>query len=204
MPALANAKHEKFAQAIAKGVPAGKAYADAGYKPSDANATRLKSNDKIKARVQELIDLGAVKAEVSIARVLEELSHIAFADIRNAVKWGISPGDVSAANADPNGLGIYPVRLIPSEKIDDSTAKAVAEVSLTAQGVKVKMHDKLSALDKLAKHLGMFVERHEVTGKDGKPIETRDTSREAIAKAISELPEGDRDAIRALVERLDK
>lgn len=204
MPALANAKHEKFAQALAKGVPSYQAYVDAGYSYNEGNASRLKSNEKVQARVQELLDKGAAKAEVSIARVLEELSHIAFADIRNAVKWGVSPNDVSSENADPNSLGIYPVRLIPSEKIDDSAAKAVAEVSLTAQGVKVKMHDKLSALDKLAKHLGMFVERHEVTGKDGKPIETRDTSREAIAKAISELPEGDRDAIRALVERLDK
>jgi hypothetical protein len=33
-----------------------------------------------------------------------------------------------------------------------------------------KLADKLHALDSVAKHLGMFTERHEVTGKDGGPI----------------------------------
>jgi phage terminase small subunit len=40
--------------------------------------------------------------------------------------------------------------------MDDETAAAITEVSLTAQGVKIKMADKLAALEKLGKHLGMF------------------------------------------------
>jgi phage terminase small subunit len=36
-----------------------------------------------------------------------------------------------------------------------------------------KLSDKLHALDSVAKHLGMFTERHEVTGKDGAPLLTR-------------------------------
>jgi len=36
--------------------------------------------------------------------------------------------------------------------------------------VKFKMHDKIRALEILARHLGMLVERHEVTGEDGGPI----------------------------------
>ncbi|MGB1215652.1 MAG: terminase small subunit, partial [Pikeienuella sp.] len=47
----------------------------------------------------------------------------------------------------------YPVELIPSDKIDDDTAAAISEVSLTAQGVKIKLLDKQAALEKLLRHL---------------------------------------------------
>ena len=43
--------------------------------------------------------------------------------------------------------------------MDDDTAAAVSEVSLTAQGVKIKMADKLGALEKMGKHLGMFSDK---------------------------------------------
>ena len=36
---------------------------------------------------------------------------------------------------------------------------------------KIRLWDKNSALEKLAKHLGMFVERVEHTGKNGDPIQ---------------------------------
>ncbi|RUV27041.1 MULTISPECIES: hypothetical protein [unclassified Mesorhizobium] len=53
---------------------------------------------------------------------------LAFADIRKAVRWGKSPIDTKSENPDPNGLGIYPVALVPSETIDDDTAAMVSEV----------------------------------------------------------------------------
>ena len=38
---------------------------------------------------------------------------------------------------------------------------------------KLKIWDKNSALEKLCKYLGLTIERREITGKDGGPIETR-------------------------------
>jgi hypothetical protein len=32
------------------------------------------------------------------------------------------------------------------------------------------MHDKVAALDKIARHLGMYVAKVELTGKDGKAL----------------------------------
>ena len=43
----------------------------------------------------------------------------------------------------------------------------------------------LKGSELLGKHLGMFVERHEHTGKDGGPIETADMSERDMAKAIA-------------------
>ncbi len=54
MQMLTNARHESFAQSLAKGRSAAAAYVEAGYKPSDAHASRLASNGKVRARIAEL------------------------------------------------------------------------------------------------------------------------------------------------------
>ena len=66
---LANSKHERFAQSIAKGISAVDAYISAGYAKGNArsNATRLSANDGILARINELktaVAAGVVAAEI--------------------------------------------------------------------------------------------------------------------------------------------
>jgi hypothetical protein len=77
MPALDNPKWERFAQELAKGKTQAEAYANAGYKPSEPNASRLTSNDKVQARISELMERAAIRAEISIAAVTESLLRIA-------------------------------------------------------------------------------------------------------------------------------
>lgn len=77
MPALSNPKHERFAQALAKGMTQAEAYADAGYKPSEPNASRLTSNDKVQKRVAELQERAAVRTEITVASITERLLAIA-------------------------------------------------------------------------------------------------------------------------------
>ena len=54
MPVLKNARHELFAQNLAKGMSATEAYAKAGYKPNGPNAGRLTKNDEVRKRVAGL------------------------------------------------------------------------------------------------------------------------------------------------------
>jgi hypothetical protein len=55
MPALANSRHEAFAQALARGLSTAAAYAEAGYKPNRGNAhTLLKQNKSVSKRVEEI------------------------------------------------------------------------------------------------------------------------------------------------------
>lgn len=82
MPVLGNAKHERFAQEIAKGNSAREAYKLAGYETksdaaTDANASRLLSTDKVKARVAEIQGKAAVRAEITVASITERLLAIA-------------------------------------------------------------------------------------------------------------------------------
>lgn len=108
------------------------------------------SNGKAKPELFAAIEIAKAKREkrtgITQERVLAELAKIGFADIRKAVAWGDTPVD------DGQGGLVYPVELIPSSQIDDDTAAAITEVSLTAQGVKIKMADKRAALETLLKH----------------------------------------------------
>ena len=121
MPALKNARHEAFAQGLAKGMTAEDAYESAGFKPNRGNAARLKAKDSILRRVAELVGKSAQKAEVSVERVL-----------RGLLKEAEREGEGSSASARVSAWGL------------------------------------------LGKHLKMFVEKHELTGADGGPIETED------------------------------
>jgi hypothetical protein len=76
MPVLSNPKHERFAQELAKGKTQAEAYEIAGYVASEPNASRLTSNDKVKARVAEIMERGALRAEVTIASITERLIRI--------------------------------------------------------------------------------------------------------------------------------
>ena len=64
---LKNARHERFAQELAKGATADAAYAAAGYKPNRCNASRLKSKENIFDRVQELTGRIADKVTEKVA-----------------------------------------------------------------------------------------------------------------------------------------
>lgn len=56
MAVLANSKHEHFAQGVAKGLSATRAYTSAGYssKGATASSTRLLANASVCARIREL------------------------------------------------------------------------------------------------------------------------------------------------------
>lgn len=174
MPVLPNARHERFAQELAKGKTATEAYESAGYKANEGNAGRLNRNEQVMTRVSELLSGAADRTEITIARVLEELAKVGFANAGDYFEWG--PDGITVKDQDT---------LTPEQQA------AVAEVSQTISDkggtIRVKLHDKLGALEKLGKHLGMFVDKHEVTGKDGGPIQHDVVTREAIEREISDL-----------------
>ena len=138
MGPLTNQRHERFAQALAQGKTATEAYVLAGYKANDGNASRMKGNERISARVQEIVGRAAERAEVGLERVLRELTAIAFSDIRKAVTWGPSVQIREEEDEDGRRVKVITsaVSLVSSEKLDENTAALVA----------------------LGKHLGMFAQ----------------------------------------------
>ena len=75
MAAINNRRHEIFAQELAKGKSASAAYREAGYKHNEGNCIRLKGNERVQARVAELIERAAIKTEVTVESLTKELEE---------------------------------------------------------------------------------------------------------------------------------
>jgi phage terminase small subunit len=75
VPVLKNAKHERFAQELAKGKSQAEAYVAAGYKPSRSAATRLAADVNICERLAAIQERGAVRAELTLADIIDELEE---------------------------------------------------------------------------------------------------------------------------------
>ncbi len=136
----------------------------AGYSPKTAGQIGDENLKKpeIAAALQEAMKAREQRTEITQDRVLRELARIGFADIRKVVKWG-----EGTALVDPetgSTVVVNDVALIGSEAIDEDTALAISEISQTAQGLKIKMHDKKGALVDIGRHLGMFLDRTEISG----------------------------------------
>lgn len=162
MPILKNAKHEKFAQLLANLHSQDAAYAGAGYKPNASHASRLARNGKVAARVAELVAKGAEKAEVDVARVLAELAKIGFAnmmDYSRVTEEGEPFIDLSEMSRDQAAA----IQQFTVEDFKEARGEDVRDV----RKVTFKLYDKRAALVDIGKHLGMFKELHELTGKDG-------------------------------------
>lgn len=187
MTILKNPKHEAFAQGLALGKTADDAYASAGFKPNRGNATRLKANESITARIEEILSRGAERAEVSVARIVEELARIGFSDLRKAFTPGGSLRDPSEwDDATAAAISSVEVTTRPTGERDDDGRAIVERIH------KIKLWDKNSALEKLAKHLGMFVERVEHSGQ----IDVRDTAADdAKRKLAAVLAAGGRESV---------
>jgi len=158
-----NDKQRRFVDEYLIDLNATQAATRSGYSAKTANeqGARLLANVSVKEAIIERMKDREQRTEITQDKVLGELAKIGFSDIRKAVKWG---ADIPVINPDTGEvLMANGVVLISSEEIDNETAAAVSEISQTAQGIKIKMYDKKSALVDIGKHLGMFVERIDAT-----------------------------------------
>ncbi|WP_019170680.1 hypothetical protein [Pseudaminobacter salicylatoxidans] len=135
MPVLPNARHESFAQALAAGKSADEAYAQAGFKPNRGNAARLKANENIRKRVEELQGRVAKKVEVtveSLAHELEEARSLAIAEKQSSAAVSATMG-----KAKLFGLGTENRRL----------SGTVQVITITPQHLDGLTDDELAALE---------------------------------------------------------
>jgi phage terminase small subunit len=166
-------KQQRFVDEYLIDLNATQAAIRAGYREKAAYATGAENLRKplIAAALTEAMKAREARTEITQDRVLDELAKIGFADIRKAVKWG---DGIAVTNPESGEIEVSNgVSLIGSEEIDDATAASISEVSQTAQGIKIKMHDKRAALVDIGRHLGMFKDKLEHTGLDGGPIKSR-------------------------------
>jgi hypothetical protein len=119
MAVLPNAKHERFAQELAKGASQREAYVTAGYKPDDGAASRLSSNVKVQGRVTDLLQRAATRAETTAADIARQLDE----DRIFARENGAASAAVAATMGKAKVLGLI---------IDKSDVKADVNATVTA------------------------------------------------------------------------
>lgn len=69
------------------------------------------------------------------------------------------------------GEGVEKIFVRDTRELSPAAARLYAGVKQTKDGIQIMMRSQDDALLNVAKHLGMHVHKHELTGKDGKPVE---------------------------------
>ena len=118
-------------------------------------------NAKVVTALQKAMAERSKRVQVSQDRVIEELALVAFSNLGDFVEWG------------PDGIKIKDT----AGDLNDEQKRCVAEVSKTTtehgSTIRFKLHDKIAALDKLARHLGLYMNGKAERPKDYVPLEER-------------------------------
>lgn len=156
-------KQEKYAQNLFTGMTQREAYKNAydaermTDKQIDEEACKLAANPKVAQRIDQFTEELKLRNMVTVERVISEYAKLGFFDPRSLFNDDGSPKDITG--------------------LDDNTAAAIAglDVQEVYEGYgedrhfigytkKYKLSDKKSALDSMAKYLGMFTDSVKLTG----------------------------------------
>lgn len=160
----------------------------AGYSPkgADVRGAELLGNRRVQELVQARMAARAKRVQIDHDWVLARLIAVAEADPRELVQYhrGACPDCWDGADYDPEradpacrkcrGRGRGHVVVSDTRHLSSGAQRLYAGVQVGKDGIRVHMHDKMTALTNIARHLGMFTDKLEVTGKDGGPIEVED------------------------------
>jgi len=106
-----------------------------------SQARRLLAKPPVADAVDKANAARSEKKRITADRVIEELGRMAFSNMRDYVDWG------------PKGM-----KLRDHALLDEDQTAAVADVEPKSNGklARLKLYDKLAALNALARHLGMI------------------------------------------------
>lgn len=143
-----NDKQRLFCQEYLIDLNATQSAIRAGYSPKTANEIGCENLAKpnIQRCIQELMQKRSEETGITAKRVLEELAKLGFSNMQDFT-------DNSNGIANINNLDSDKGACISSiETMRRSIGDGEGEIVIT----KLKLHDKLSALEKIAKHIGFF------------------------------------------------
>lgn len=138
-------RHHRFVEEYLVDLDQGRAAIRAGFPPREARkqADRLLRRPEIAALVAAAMDARARRTGITIDRVLREYARLAFADMRDVAQWG------------PDGA-----TLRDGGSLSDAAAATIAELVARDDGdgvaVQWRLFDKESALDGIARLLGLY------------------------------------------------
>lgn len=150
-----NLKQIKFIEAYLVEMHAAKAAIEAGYSKRSASTIghMLLKKANVQAEIERRRSISAEKAQITVDRVLAEYARIGFANMGDFMTWDDEVGTA----------------LVSSKKLPEDKKAAVQKIKVTKRRnyergqlldetieTEIRLHDKIKALDSIAKHLGMF------------------------------------------------
>jgi len=171
-------KQSAFVREYLVDLNATKAAIRAGYSEDTAYSIGSENLTKpeIAEAIQDAMKQRASRVELKSDDILRELLRMATVDISLAFD---ESGDLKPLHEIPEDVR----RCIAGVEVQERTI-GEDEDAHVVRVKKVKFWDKPRALELLGKHLKLFVERHEHTGKDGGPIQTEELSPLEAARTI--------------------
>jgi Terminase small subunit len=163
---LRNTRHERFAREVAALTPLAVAYREAGF-GGDArwhayNASKLAHKPRVRERIEEL------RAE------FETMSAIHADYIRHQLLWTVDADPRELYEKDPDDPTGRRHRLRAISELPRHLATAISRVKIdpeSGQPVEVILGSKTEAAGLLLRSLGGLVDRREVSGPNGGPVE---------------------------------
>jgi phage terminase small subunit len=176
---LKNQRHELFAQGIVSGKSATKAYIAAGYSKNGAgqSAEKLLKNTEISARITELssrVEAGVVKRLIASSQARQD----AYQDLYDRQMIVITERAADMAGI-PGGSSGMMVRQL--KKIGSGEDAEVIEEYAYDTGLSKELR---GTLQQMAQERGEWLEKKELTGKDGGAI-LIDDARQLLANRIA-------------------
>ena len=180
------ARQQRFVTEYLVDLNAKRAAIRAGYSAhtAEVQGPRLLRNVQVKAAVAEAIAAQSARVEVSADWVIKRLMRIAGADPNELIRherrpcrqcYGIAGDGFHFGNSlrDPDprcpqclGEGRGTIVIGDTTKLSPDAAALYAGVKTTKDGIEIKMHDQMAALEKLGRHLGLFDPKNAVGSTD--------------------------------------
>ena len=161
MPRL-TPKQARFVEEYLFDLNAAQAAIRAGYRAD--NARSIGFENLTKPDIREAIEAAqrerSARTGVTADRVVQEIARVAFSSLRDVMTWGPAS-----------------VQVRPDGEITPEAAAAIAEIAETNTGVKVKLHNKVAALEQLAKHVGLYQDRAPPSAADAVIVYLPDNGR---------------------------
>lgn len=164
-----SAKRLRFVQEYSKHPNGAAAARAAGYskKTADRIASRLLKEPEVQAALKELQEAYAKQAGLDAVEILREIRRVALSDIGSLFDKDGQPKQLKDLTPDQRrAISAIEVELVAGEEktTDDGVtipARSVAKVA------KVKLWDKLKALELGAKHLKLLTDKVDLSNEDG-------------------------------------
>jgi phage terminase small subunit len=141
-----NDKQKRFCEEYVVDLNAKQAAIRSGYSTNTAEnqASRLLTNVKVQEFVKELQQALSEKTGITAERILQELADIGFHNIKDFINGGNS--------------------VLELKRLDKRKTSAISSVKTTVRGsqegtetvTEIRMHNKITALELMGKHIGLF------------------------------------------------